>query len=548
MIKAFHMKSFIKYLILFAVIGVISACKKNFLDRPPIDTVTSGNFYKTNEEIRAATGPLYNIVWFDYNDKAFMAFGEARGGNLNSNDRTAYIQFSVNSTDQNTLLPGYKSFYKIVAQANTIIAAIKNATNSTASDAVKREGMAECRFMRAMAYYYLVSNWGAVPIVYDNVKQLSNDLKRNNIEDVWKFIIHDLNYAAKNLPAVPYAQGRLSKWSAEGMLARMYLTRAGLGGSGTRKQSDLDSAKFFANDVITKSGLTLLPNYGNLFIGAYNNSDHVNPNPEALFALQWAPTNNPWGINNSFQAYVAFDPAITQTGDGWGAAQGVSADLVKYYMANPADSFRRRATTMFNRDHYPELNQANGGTTVTGTSMAYIKKYVVGSPADNGGKGNFMAAYINTYMLRLAEVYLIYAEAVLGNGASTSDASALQAFNAVRIRARMPIKTSLTFNDIFQEKRIELAMEGMAWYEILRWYYFNPTAAKDYVMNQDRGNYTITYVNGTNAPRQYTTTYTSAHYTFNDQSVYLPFPEVEMNIAPGLAQPPVPFDFSVLPD
>jgi starch-binding outer membrane protein, SusD/RagB family len=542
------MKPLLKFLIVLAVAVVLYGCNKNFLDRPPIDQVTSGNFYKTNEEIRAATGPLYNIVWFDYNDKAFMAFGEAKGGNLNSNDRTAYIQFAVPSTDQGTLLPGYKSFYKIVAQANTVMAAIKNAQGSSASEEVKREGMAECRFMRALAYYYLVSNWGAVPIVYDNVSQLSNNLRRNNIEDVWKFIIHDLSYAAKNLPPVPYAQGRLSKWSAEGMLARMYLTRAGLGGAGSRKQSDLDSARFYAGDVINNSGLTLLSSYGNLFRGAYNNSDHANPNPESLFSLQWAPTNSPWGINNSFQAYVAFDPAITQTGDGWGAAQGISADLVKYYMANPQDSFRRKATAMFHRDFYPELNQAGGGTTVTGTGMAYIKKYVVGSPADNGGKGNFMAAYINTYMLRLAEVYLIYAEAVLGNAASTSDVQALQAFNAVRTRAGLAPKTSITFADIFQEKRIEFAMEGIAWYEILRWYYFDPAAAKAYVLAQDRGNYTITYVTGTSGPRQYTTTYASQYFTFTDQTVYVPFPEVELNIAPGLSQPPVAFDFSVLPD
>src|SRR5947208_10879234 len=102
------MKPVIKYLIILAAAGIAQGCKKSFLDRPPIDQLTSGNFYKTNEEIRSATAPLYNIVWFDYNDKAFMAFGEARGGTLNSNDRTAYIQFSVASTDQGTLLPGYK--------------------------------------------------------------------------------------------------------------------------------------------------------------------------------------------------------------------------------------------------------------------------------------------------------------------------------------------------------------------------------------------------------------------------------------------------------
>jgi hypothetical protein len=253
-------------------------------------------------------------------------------------------------------------------------------------------------------------------------------------------------------------------------------------------------------------------------------------------------------VNNSFQAYVAFDPKITQTGDGWGSAQGASADLVKYYIAHPEDSIRRKSTFMFNGDLYPELNKKDGGTLVTGTGMAYIKKYVVGSPADNGGKGAFMAAYINTYMLRLAEVYLIYAEAIMGNSASTSDADALKYFNAVRTRAGLTSLTSITFNDIFQEKRIETAMEGNAWYEVLRWYYFAPAKAKAYVAAQDRGNYTIQYIPGSTNPRRWNVTYTTQNFTFTDQSVYLPFPELELVIAPSLADAPVAFDFSKLPD
>ena len=538
------MKSISIYLLL-AVLIVMQSCKKDFLNRPPIDSLTSGNFYKTDDEIRAATGPLYNIVWFDYNDKAFLAFGEARGGNLNSNDRTAYIQFSVNATDQSTLLPGYKSFYKIIAQCNTIMNNIKSATGSSASEAVIKEGLGECHFMRGMAYYYLVNNWGAVPIIYDNVAQLSNTVKRNTIESVWEFIIRDMKYAVDNLPEASFASGRLNKWSAKGMLSRMFLTRAGLGKTpGNRSQTDLDSAKYYAGDVIKNSGMSLLSNYYDLFTGAYDNSDHTNPNPESLFALQWMPTNSPWGVNNSFQAYVAFTPDITQTGDGWGSAQGISADLLKYYMDHPEDSIRRRATAMFNGDHFPELNKKNGGTDVTANNVAFVKKYVVGSPDDNGGKGNFMCAYINTYMLRLAEVYLIYSESILGNNTSTADPEALQYFNAVRNRAGLSSMSSITFDDIFQEKRIELAMEGMAWYEVMRLYYFDPQKAKDYVEAQDRGNYTISYMSGTSGPREYDVTYTPEHYTFNDQSVYLPFPEVELNIAPSLADPPEPFDFS----
>ena len=106
---------------LIAAIGAImlsQGCKEDFLDRPPLDALTSGNFYKTDAEILAGTAPLYNIVWFDFNDKANMAFQEGRAGNLNSNDRTAYIKHAIPSTDAGTLLPGYKSFYKIIAQSN----------------------------------------------------------------------------------------------------------------------------------------------------------------------------------------------------------------------------------------------------------------------------------------------------------------------------------------------------------------------------------------------------------------------------------------------
>lgn len=539
------MKPIINNAFLLGILALAVGCKKDFLDRPPIDQVTSGNFYKTDEEILAGTSPLYNIVWFDYNDKAFLAFGEARGGNLNSNDRTAYIRFAPSATDQGTLLPGYKSFYKIVAQSNLTMQNITSAVGSTASAAAKNAGVAECRFMRATAYYYLVSNWGAVPIIYDNVGQLGNVTARNTVESVWQLILMDLRFAAANLPSTSVQQGRLTKWSAESMLAKMYLTRSGYKKTeGSRSQTDLDSAKYYAADVINNSGYKLLAKYDDLFKSANNNSS--NNNTESIFALQWMPVGSPWGVNNSFQAYMAFDPKITQTGDGWGAAQGGSADLVKYYVNNPDDSVRRKATLMFNGDFYAELNKKNGGVSVTTTSIANIKKYVVGSPDDNGGKGAFMAAYINTYMMRLAELYLIYAEAIMGNAASTSDAEALKYYNAVRTRAGLGTKTTINFDDIYQEKRIETALEGGAWYEILRLYYFNPAKAKAIVGAQDKGNYTITYNAGTTNPRTWTAVFTPAYFNFTDQTVYLPLPESELTAAPGLAGDPVPFDFSLL--
>ena len=526
---------------------LLQGCGEDFLDRPPLDAITSGNFYKTDDEILAGTAPLYNIVWFDFNDKANMAFQEARAGNLNSNDRTAYIKHAIPSTDVSTLLPGYKSFYKIIAQSNNAYKAIKEAQGSTASAAVKAQGLGECRFMRATAYYYLVTAWGAVPIVYDNVAQLNTPPVRNRIEDVWKLLIDDYRFAAENLPATT-VQGRLTKYSAQGMLARTYLMRAGLNQNGTRKQSDLDSAKYYAESVITQSGLTLAPTYAELFESANNNASKNNP--ESLFSLQWMPVSNPWGVNNSFQAYFAYDANITGTGDGWGAAQGLSADLVKYFTENPADSLRRKAIAMFDTDVYPNIQKATGGLKYNRPgALAAIKKYIIGSPADNGGLGGFMAANINSYMLRLAEVYLIYADAVLGNSATTSDTKALEYFNAVRKRAGMPAKTSLTFEDIFRERRVETVFEGNSWNEIVRWYYFNPAKAIAYTAAQHKENYTMTYVAGSINPKKYNVTYSPAeYYPLTDATLYLPFPESEIVNAPSLKNEPVAFDFSKLTD
>jgi len=101
--------------------------------------------------------------------------------------------------------------------------------------------------------------------------------------------------------------------------------------------------------------------------------------------------------------------------------------------------------------------------------------------------------------------------------------------------------------NIFEEKRIETAIEGTLWYEILRMYYFNPAKAIAYVGKQDRGNYTINYVPGSN-PRRWTVTSTPYYATLNQDNVYLPYPESEKAIAKGLSEPPVPFDFSKLPN
>ena len=124
-------------------------------------------------------------------------------------------------------------------------------------------------------------------------------------------------------------------------------------------------------------------------------------------------------------------------------------------------------------------------TESAGSQGANIKKYVIGTKKVNGFS-TVNNAGINTYMLRLAEVYLNYAEAVLGNGESTTDADALKYFNMLRRRAGVPEKSKLTYEDIRHENRVEFAFEGLYWYQLVRRGYYKQQEVVNYVNNQNR--------------------------------------------------------------
>ena len=123
-----------------------------------------------------------------------------------------------------------------------------------------------------------------------------------------------------------------------------------------------------------------------------------------------------------------------------------------------------------------------------GSQGANIKKYVIGTNADNGVSYQ-QSSGLNTHMLRLAEVYLNLAEAILGNDASTTDPTALFYYNKVRTRAGMPTKATneaITYEDLRYERRIELAFEGQYWYDLIRRSYYKQQEVVNYMNNQNR--------------------------------------------------------------
>lgn len=538
----------LKYLSIVLIASTIWSCKTEFLDTPPLSNLTAPTFFNNDSELLASTGALYNIVWSGANGQFLLGLGDGRAGNVvvpYSGSMREYYQLAVTSSNSD-LTNTWQSLFNVIAQSNVLMGNVTAYSKAGTTEAARKRAIAEARYMRGLAYSILVQNFGPVPLITDNLKQgADTTLARNTIESVWEFAIRDLQFAKNNLPITVEA-GRINKYSAEGLLARFYLTRSGLGATpGNRNQAMLDSAKFYAKDVIENSNFKLLEKYEDLFLTKNNN------NPEQLFGLQWVPLRSPWGVGNTFQSQFAANSVITGGADGWGGSNGASYD----YLINldPADSVRRRATFMLPGDHYPELVKNQGGwkepfpADDSWENFAHFKKYIVGSPADNDGKGDVQATGNNTYMQRLADVYLIYAEAALGNSNETSDPTALKYFNAIRERAKLPAVSKFNLDNVLHERRYEFAVEGDNWYDMVRLYYYNPKKVIDYIGKQERGNYIIRLKKGTGIPgvkREFEfTVRQSAKFPLAPNQFYLPVPDAEISKAPNLRKDPVPYKF-----
>ncbi len=503
-------KNILKYTIALAGMLSLGSCAEDFLDQTNSYQIAQDNFFSSDDAVAQEIYPLYSYVWYMFNDKFSYGMGDGRANNITA-QYSNYIYPYTNFTETGVsvgLTDAWRSFYVIVAQSNNAINNIQNFSTSGVSETAKTQGVAEARFMRGVAYWYIASLWGCA-IIYDNTQDLVNNyvVSPNRMTDAMEFAIRDMEYAAVNLPAASPAAGRVNKYAAYAMLSRFYLSMAGLVTgdgrydgtniqtnfiSGTRNSYYLNAAKNAAATVIEKGPYKLADTYAELFAPATFNN-----NSESIFQLQWqAGAGN--GIAQSMTRFLAWSTQVNQ-GNSWGGSTYCSYDLWEEFKEynDPTlgtvvdDAIRRHNCVASYGEVYPELSTdpekpyIYGESESAGSQGANVKKYVVGTNAMNGISVNNNSG-VNTYMMRLAEVYLNYAEAVLGNNATTSDATALQYFNALRQRAGVPTKSKIGYEDIRHEFRVETAFEGLYWYFLVRRGYYQQQEVVNYVNNQHR--------------------------------------------------------------
>ncbi len=453
------MKNIFFTTILFSLFLLISSCE-NFLDREPLDQLTEDSFYTSasdaNLAVLAAYSPMQDSEW---GGKGWMITeipsDNSQPGGADP-DFSPIDNFTV-TADNLQVATYWATHYKQITLANSIISKLGP---MELTDEEKNPLLAEAMFLRALAYFDLVRIYGAVPLI-TVPPVFGEDLlfPRASVTEVYELITTDLEFASDHLPLKWSGTnlGRASKGAAMALAAKVYLTTRDYLNARNKSQAVMDLGIYELEEDYAD----------NFLLGASDN------NAESIFQVQFSGCG-PWGTGNQMQAFFApWGEGITKDRDGWGS-QIPTAPVVNNPNTTIADAFetddlRKDPTIMTSNVHYPEINAADGGYTYPGggasASATNIKKYVVGS----GSNICFMSTPQNAHVIRYSDVLLTYAESILEiEGGVSSNAEALNAFNAVRERAGLEPAEVINKESILQERRVEFAFEGHRWFDLLR--------------------------------------------------------------------------------
>ncbi|WP_335964484.1 RagB/SusD family nutrient uptake outer membrane protein [Galbibacter sp. PAP.153] len=428
-----------KYLLLLVAVLCVAACSEDYLDvdsRENISQEDSGQTIKAENFVTGIYGMLTEWPYaFSYLGITDMISDNADKGSSPTDpgaDKEALDNLE-HTTSAGSIRAMWEHWYKSIGRATN---AIEFTETSTIDDATyKTRLIGEAKFLRALNYFWLVRSFGDV-----SIQGVSEPAERAPKAEVYAYIEQDLMDAIESLPKKSeYASkdlGRATKGAAQALLAKVYLY-----------EEKWQEAYDMANAVLSSGEYGLEPNYEDIWRVYSENGI------ESIFEVQARGESIAHGV----QQYSQTQGARGTSGWGWGF-NTPSQNLVDAFDAE-GDEIRKNATIIFPGETLWDGREVSESVENSGYNEKAYSSNNAG--AADGDK--------NVRILRLAEVYLIHAEAAneLGN-----TSVALASLKTVRDRVNLAEFTSTDQNEIrekiWNERRLELAFEHDRWFDLLR--------------------------------------------------------------------------------
>ena len=454
--------------IVLPMILFMISCSDEFLEVEPKGTTLEDNYYTNEEEAYSGLVAVYDVI--GKQSKGFenmisllnSGSDDHFTGGGSSSDGSQLQVFSNYTISESTVAESYwDDFYQGIFRANTLLTKLPDVNMS---EATKSRFTAETKTLRAMYYFELVRLFRNIPLI---TTPLGTDeiysVTQADPSDVYTQIETDLLEAISDLPVtldLANEAGRLTQGAAKALLGKVYLYQ------GKNNEAAAQFADVNGTPGSTSAfGYKLLDDFSDLWVisNTYNT--------ESIIEVAHTDQSNAdwwfWGAGddegNSLNVMCGPRGYVRTAGStapdyaaGWGF------NIITQNLYDALDGDPRFDDTIEDLQAYVDSGEVQLDESYQYTGY-YLKKFMpLNADVSTGGGASVLNYKQHTYIMRLADTYLMEAEALGGTGAR---AQAL--LDAVRARVGLaPVPVSI--DAILQERRLELAGEGHRWYDLVR--------------------------------------------------------------------------------
>ncbi|KLT67062.1 RagB/SusD family nutrient uptake outer membrane protein [Pedobacter sp. BMA] len=467
-----------KYIVSSTIIMVVvsltmSGCKKDFFDKQPLDRVSDATFWKTEGDAKLALTGVYRAQsgWGgqDWWHPLSMMWLDLMAGNGSEKEMSPdrVTDGSLNSAYWVT--SGYwDNSYQRITTCNNFLAHIGTVTMD---ENAKKIMIAEVRALRAYEYFNLTVYFGDVPLV-KNVLNISeaNSVSRASKSEIWSFLETELKESAAVLPVTrPNAEsGRFTAGSALAVLGRLQMFEKKWSDAAVTYKKIIDSKAYIVQDDFSQ--LFYISNEFSkeiILSTQYIQDTYSHPVPQYLYPEAFGGWHQFSPYNELVKEFECIDGRpITES--------PLYNTNTPYANRDPRLDFTIMISdrSMFRGQTYV----SRPGTSSPDRFNRYgWSGYCIMKTMDPSYTGNLQNSGQNAILIRYPEVLLGYLESMIESGGGLTQSLLDQTINVIRKRSsvNMPAVTQLDPASlrtiVRRERRVELAFEGIRYYDILRW-------------------------------------------------------------------------------